>query len=74
LRLDGASAKWNFHNTSQQARGGQHVWSTDATNIASQIGRRALEDLVAAHRLWIEWLASGSMSCVAMLPSKTFTG
>ena len=33
-----------------------HAFSADAEAIAAQIGRRALEDLLAAHRLWVRWL------------------
>jgi SAM-dependent methyltransferase len=35
------------------------AFADDATAIASQIGRRALDDLLAAHRLWSEWLGTG---------------
>jgi SAM-dependent methyltransferase len=35
------------------------AYSADSTAIASRIGRRALEELVAGHRLWAEWLAAG---------------
>jgi SAM-dependent methyltransferase len=33
--------------------------AADATNIAAQIGRQALEELLAAHRLWSDWLREG---------------
>jgi SAM-dependent methyltransferase len=32
------------------------AFADDADDIAAQIGRRALDDLLAAHLLWIEWL------------------
>jgi SAM-dependent methyltransferase len=35
------------------------AYTADSTTIASRIGRRALEELVASHRLWAEWLAAG---------------
>jgi len=35
------------------------AYAADATAIASAIGRGAVDDLLAAHRLWSEWLASG---------------
>jgi SAM-dependent methyltransferase len=35
------------------------AFAADADDIAAQIGRRALDDLLAAHRLWIEWLDAG---------------
>jgi SAM-dependent methyltransferase len=33
--------------------------AADARDIAAQIGRRALDELLAAHQLWIEWLDKG---------------
>jgi SAM-dependent methyltransferase len=35
------------------------AYAADATAIASRIGRRALKELLAGHRLWAEWLAAG---------------
>ena len=35
------------------------AYTANSTAIASRIGRRALEELVASHRLWTEWLAAG---------------
>jgi SAM-dependent methyltransferase len=35
------------------------AYAADSTAIASRIGARALDELVAAHRLWAEWLAAG---------------
>jgi hypothetical protein len=40
----------------------------DAENIAAQIGDRALDELLAAHRLWNQWLREGRVrkfACVA---------
>jgi SAM-dependent methyltransferase len=40
----------------------------DAENIAAQIGDRALDELLAAHRLWNQWLRGGrvrKLACVA---------
>ncbi len=35
------------------------AYAADADAIAAQIGPQALDDLLAAHRLWIEWLGEG---------------
>jgi SAM-dependent methyltransferase len=35
------------------------AYAADAPAVAAQIGRRALDDLLAAHRLWVEWLSRG---------------
>ena len=40
-------------------------------DIAAQIGRRALEELLAAHRLWSDWLREGRVRKVAFVAEKT---
>ncbi len=35
------------------------AYAADAEAIAAQVGPQALDDLLAAHRLWIEWLGEG---------------
>jgi SAM-dependent methyltransferase len=42
------------HRTTAQAL--MAAFYADAEDIAAQIGSRALDDLLAAHRLWVEWL------------------
>jgi hypothetical protein len=42
----------------------------DATDIAAAIGRRALEELLAAHRLWGAWLREGRVSKLAFVVEK----
>jgi SAM-dependent methyltransferase len=44
--------------------------AADATDIASQIGRRALDELLVAHRLWSEWLATGRVRTIAFVAEK----
>jgi len=63
----------------------QHAWSRShralaeslfdaftahATDIASQIGHRALDELLAAHRLWSEWLACGRVRKFALVAER----
>jgi SAM-dependent methyltransferase len=43
------------------------AFAADATEIAAQIGRRALEELLAAHRLWSEWLRQGRVRKLAFV-------
>jgi len=48
------------------------AFTADAAAIAAQIGRPALHDLIAAHRLWSEWLERGRVrkfAIVAVRPS-----
>ena len=48
------------------------AFAADATAIAAQIGRPALQELLTAHRLWSDWLATGrvrKIACVAEKPA-----
>ncbi len=50
------------------------AFTADATAIAAQIGRPALDELLAAHRLWSDWLATGrvrKIACIAEQPAGT---
>ncbi len=47
------------------------AFAADAVNIAAQIGRRALDDLLAAHRLWSDWLQEGRVRKFAFVAEKT---
>jgi SAM-dependent methyltransferase len=47
------------------------AFAADAPNIAAQIGRRALEELLAAHRLWSDWLRQGRVRKIALVAEKT---
>jgi SAM-dependent methyltransferase len=49
------------------------AFAADAANIAAQVGRRALEDLLAAHRLWSAWLRDGRVRKLAFVAEKTGT-
>ena len=46
------------------------AYAGDAPAIASRIGQRALDDLLAAHRLWAEWLASGRVRKIAVVAER----
>jgi len=46
------------------------AFSSDATDIASRIGRRALDELLVAHRLWSEWLATGRVRKFAVVAER----
>jgi SAM-dependent methyltransferase len=50
-----------------------NAFAADATDIAAQIGRRALEELLAAHRLWSDWLREGRARKIAFVAEKTET-
>lgn len=46
------------------------AFTADATDIAARIGGRALDELVAAHRLWSEWLATGRVRKFALVAER----
>ena len=46
------------------------AFTADAAAIAAQIGRPALDDLIAAHRLWGEWLETGRVRKFAIVAVK----
>jgi SAM-dependent methyltransferase len=43
------------------------AFAADAADIAAQIGRRALDELLAAHRLWVQWLDAGRVRKLALV-------
>jgi SAM-dependent methyltransferase len=47
------------------------AFAADAEDIAAQIGRDALEELLAAHRLWSTWLRDGRVRKFALVAEKT---
>jgi len=50
------------------------AFAADAEDIAAQIGRPALDDLLAAHRLWIEWLDEGRVRKLALVSERAGAG
>lgn len=46
------------------------AYAADAPSIAAQIGRQALDELLAAHELWIEWLATGRVRKLAVVATR----
>jgi len=46
------------------------AFAADADAIAAQIGRRALDELLAAHRLWTEWLDEGRVRKFALVAQR----
>lgn len=46
------------------------AFASDAVDIAGQIGQPALDELLAAHRLWSEWLRDGRVRKLALVAEK----
>jgi SAM-dependent methyltransferase len=49
------------------------AFAADASAIAEQVGHRALEELLAAHQLWSDWLQEGRVRKVALVAEKAET-
>lgn len=47
------------------------AFAADATNIAEQIGPQALDELLAAHQLWSDWLSRGRIRKIAFVAEKS---
>jgi SAM-dependent methyltransferase len=50
------------------------AYGADSKAIASCIGRQALEELLAAHRLWSNWLGTGRARKFALVAERTSGG
>ena len=46
------------------------AFAADGPAIAGQIGREALDELLAAHRLWSDWLRDGRVRKIAFVAEK----
>jgi SAM-dependent methyltransferase len=46
------------------------AFAADGAAIAAQIGRRALDELLAAHRLWVDWLGTGRVRKLALVAQR----
>jgi SAM-dependent methyltransferase len=46
------------------------AFAADAEHIAAHIGHRGLEELLAAHRLWSDWLREGRVRKIALVAEK----
>jgi SAM-dependent methyltransferase len=70
LERAGLSVTWQEDHSGAHlatARALEAAFAADAAAIAEQIGRRALDDLLGAHRLWIEWLGEGRVRKLALV-------
>ena len=73
LRAAGLAVTWQQDSSSAHlatARALLDAYSADADAIAARIGPRALSDLLAAHRLWIEWLGEGRVRKLALVAER----
>ncbi len=73
LERAGLTVRWledcsEAHRAVADALG--NAFAADAEDISAQIGHEALDDLVAAHRLWSEWLRQGRVRKFAVVAEK----
>jgi sarcosine/dimethylglycine N-methyltransferase len=47
------------------------AFETDGTAISEQVGARALDELLAAHRLWSDWLGTGRVRKFALVAERS---
>jgi SAM-dependent methyltransferase len=50
-----------------------NAFAADARDIAAQVGRGVLDELLTAHRLWSDWLWEGRVRKFAFIVEKTHT-
>jgi hypothetical protein len=46
------------------------AFAADGAAIRAQIGGRALDELLAAHRLWVDWLDAGRVRKLALVAER----
>ena len=46
------------------------AFAADGAAISARIGRRALDELLAAHRLWVRWLGEGRVRKLALVAER----
>jgi SAM-dependent methyltransferase len=73
--LAGAGLVVRWHDDWSRSHGAMaetlaDAFTADATAIAARIGRRALDELIAAHRLWSEWLETGRVRKLALVAER----
>jgi SAM-dependent methyltransferase len=73
--LEGAGLRVSWQEDHSQAHRAvaqalAEAFAADAEAIAAQIGRGALDRLLAAHRLWVQWLDTGRVRKLAMVAQR----
>ena len=74
LERVGLRVRWREDNSQSHltvANALMEAFAADAAAISRQIGQRALEELLAAHRLWSGWLREGRVRKIAFVVEKT---
>jgi SAM-dependent methyltransferase len=73
LERAGLAVRWRDDRTRSHlavARSLLEAFTADATTIAALVGLRAVDELLAAHRLWVQWLETGRVRKFALVAEK----
>jgi SAM-dependent methyltransferase len=73
LERVGLSVAWQEDLTDAHAAVAESLtaaFTADEAEIAAEIGDRALTELLAAHRLWSEWMRAGRVRKIALIAEK----
>lgn len=73
IRRAGLRIRWTHDATATRcasARALLDAYVADAEHIAEVVGRRAVDDLITAHRLWVAWLAGGRVRDIEVVAWK----
>jgi hypothetical protein len=73
LERSGLVVTWQEDHTDAHRATAQALtdaFAADAEDIAAQIGPRALDELLTAHRLWIEWLDEARVRKLALVAER----
>ena len=76
LERVGLAVRWRAdHGASHRAVADALIaaFTADEEAIAAQVGRRALDELLAAHRLWSDWLRDGRIRKLAFVAERRDT-
>jgi len=74
LERSGLAVRWEeewSESHREVAAGLAGAYAADSEAIARRIGRRRLDDLLTAHQLWSEWLATGRVRKFALVAERT---
>jgi SAM-dependent methyltransferase len=73
LKRAGLAVTWTEDHSGAHGATAQALadaFAADAAAIAAEIGRRALDELLAAHRLWVQWLDEGRVRKLALVVTR----
>jgi len=73
LERAGLTVRWQAdHSASHRAIADSLIdaFVADAAGISAEIGQQALDELLASHQLWSDWMRDGRMRKIAFVTQK----